>query len=71
MKPINNLNLRDWSYIRRISGRIKLKRANRRLFGEIAYKEQKSAKNITQEVEKKKNHEELAESKRMESDVEN
>ena len=25
MKPTNNLNHRDWSYIRRINGRIKLK----------------------------------------------
>ena len=38
MKPINNLNHRDWSYVRRINGWIKLKETQSRLFGELSTK---------------------------------
>ena len=52
IKPVDNSNLRDWSFIRRISGQIRFKE-KRLIYAENWKREIDSFKKIAQEIAKK------------------
>ena len=67
LKPVENLNLSDWTSFRRLNGQIRLKE-KRSICVENWIRETKSFKNIAQEIAKKsRNYEESVAKKQIET----